>query len=255
MSDVMLIPLGVGDAFTAIHYTSSLLLGVDDQWLLIDCPHPIRKMLREASQRAGIEPALDINRLHASVVTHLHADHCCGIEDLGYYSYFALRRRATILMHPECSVNLWDGLLSAGMNPMYGSIQPPSNASKLADYFDLIDLDTTHEINSGPFSIECRRTVHGVPTYALRISTSGRVIGLSSDTAYDPELIEWLSPADLIVHEVTSLDESEVHTPYRRLAALPAALRERIRLTHYSDDFDIDASVIEPLREGRIYRV
>ena len=53
MSDVRLIPLGVGEAFTALHYTTCLALGVDDAWLLIDCPHPVRKMLREASDAAG----------------------------------------------------------------------------------------------------------------------------------------------------------------------------------------------------------
>ena len=30
MSNVVLIPLGVGEAFTAMHYTSCLALGVDE---------------------------------------------------------------------------------------------------------------------------------------------------------------------------------------------------------------------------------
>jgi ribonuclease BN (tRNA processing enzyme) len=255
MSKVIVIPLGVGDAFTSLHYTSSLMLGFDDRWLLIDCPHPIRKMLREASITAGINPPLDIDRLDATVITHLHADHCCGIEDLGYFSYFALHRRATMLMHPESSANLWDGLLSAGMNPKYGSGSPASNNSLLADYFDLIDLDPARPITFGPFSIECRRTIHSVPTYALRIKVGGRVLGVSADTAYDPELIDWLSSADLIVHEVTNLAASNAHTPYEKLATLPASLRDRMRLIHYSDDFDLKESSIEPLRQGQIYKV
>jgi hypothetical protein len=28
-----------------------------------------------------------------------------------------------------------------------------------------------------------------------------------------------------------------------------------IRMTHYPDDFDVNSSVIEPLRQGRIYEV
>jgi hypothetical protein len=47
MSTVLLIPLGVGDAFTARYCTSCLVLGVDETWLMIDCPHPMRKMLHE----------------------------------------------------------------------------------------------------------------------------------------------------------------------------------------------------------------
>ena len=37
--------------------------------------------------------------------------------------------------------------------------------------------------------------------------------------------------------------------------ALPAALRDRMWLTHYPDDFDLDASVIEPLVQGRTYSI
>ena len=94
MSKVSLIPLGVGEAFTARYYTSCLVLGVDGDWLLIDCPHPVRKMLREASIDAGLPEPLDLDRIHAVAVSHLHADHCCGLEDFGYYSFFALDRRA-----------------------------------------------------------------------------------------------------------------------------------------------------------------
>ena len=64
MSTVLLIPMGVGEAFTARHYTSCLALGMDDHWLLIDCPHPVRKMLREGSIAAGLAQAAGHRRFH-----------------------------------------------------------------------------------------------------------------------------------------------------------------------------------------------
>jgi ribonuclease BN (tRNA processing enzyme) len=255
MSNVLLIPLGVGEAFTALHYTSCLALGVDDEWLLIDCPHPVRKMLREASIAAGLPQPFDLDRIHAAAVTHLHADHCCGLEDFGYFSFFALERRAKLLMHPEAAARVWDGLLAAGMEHVQATPDAPPVRKQLTDYFELIDLDTSGPVACGPFSIECRRTIHAVPTYALRITAGGRVLGFSADTAYDPGLIEWLSAADLIVHEATSMTHSGAHTPYVKLAALSESLRSKMRLTHLPDDFDADSSVIEPLREGRVYEV
>jgi ribonuclease BN (tRNA processing enzyme) len=255
MSTVQLIPMGVGEAFSARHYTSCLALGVDDHWLLIDCPHPLRKMLHEGSIAAGLAKPLDIDQFTAAAVTHLHADHCCGLEDFGYYSVIALGRRAKLLMHPEASARLWDGLLAAGMEMVQAKPDAPPARMNLADYFELIDLDTNRPIECGPFAIECRRTIHAVPTFALRITAGGRVLGFSADTGYDPGLIEWLSAADLIVHEATSMTHSGVHTPYEKLAALPESLRAKMRLTHLPDDFDAESSVIEPLREGRIYRV
>jgi hypothetical protein len=53
-------------------------------------------------------------------------------------------------------------------------------------------------------------------------------------------LIEWLAAADLIVHEVTTMTEKAVHTPYKKLAVLPPSLRSKIWLTHYPDHFDAD---------------
>ncbi len=255
MGGVRLIPIGVGEAFSARHYTSCLALGSGNDWLLIDCPHPLRKMLREASLSAKLPEPLDIGHFTAAAVTHLHADHSCGLEDYGYFSYFALGRRAKLLMHPESSARLWDGLLAAGMESVQARPDEPPACKALSDYFELIDLDTTRPVECGPFSVECRRTIHAVPTYAMRITVAGRVLGFSADTAFDPGLIDWLSPANLIVHEATSMAHSGVHTPYEKLATLPGEIRSRMRLTHLPDDFDAGSSVIEPLREGQVYEV
>jgi ribonuclease BN (tRNA processing enzyme) len=255
MSAVLLIPVGVGEAFAARYYTSCLALGVDDEWLLIDCPHPARKMLREASIAAGLSKPLDIDCIHAAAVSHLHADHCCGLEGFGYYTFFALGRRAKLLMHPDASARLWDGLLAAGMELVQAKPDAPPSQKHLGDFFELIDLNQSQSVKCGPFSIECRRTIHSVPTYAFRITAGKRVLGYSADTAYDPTLIEWLAPADLIVHEATTMIHTGVHTPYEKLAALPESLRSKMRLTHYPDDFDVDSSVIEALRQGRCYEV
>jgi hypothetical protein len=55
------IPLGVGDAFTARYYTSCIALQAGGRRLLIDCPHPIRKILREGGASAGVD--LDLSNI------------------------------------------------------------------------------------------------------------------------------------------------------------------------------------------------
>ncbi len=253
MSEVRLIPLGVGEAFTAEHYTTCLALGVDDQWLLIECPHPVRKMLREATTAASLP--FDLDRVEAVAVSHLHADHCSGLEDFAFYSFFVLGRRARLAMHPDVSRRLWDGLLAAGMGEVRMAPGEPVAHKQLDDYFELIPLAESAPVTVGPFVIECRPTIHPIPTTAFRIRAGGRTLAFSADTAFDPTLIDWLAEADLIVHEATTRGHTGVHTPYEKLAALPEELRARMRLIHYPDDFDLDASTIEPLREGRCYIV
>ncbi|QEH31850.1 ribonuclease Z [Aquisphaera giovannonii] len=255
MGDLRLIPLGVGEAFTAVNYTSCYLLGAGDDWLLIDCPHPVRKMLREGTTAAGCP--IDLDRISAAAISHLHADHCCGLEDFGFYAKLVVGRPAKLLMHPDVSGRLWDDVLAAGMDAAgtTGAASPDAPPRGLGDFFELIGLDESRPVACGPFSIECRKTLHGVPTTAFRIAAAGRTLGYSADTAFDPKLIDWLSPCDLIIHEATSPGHGGMHTPYDKLAALPEALRARMRLTHLPDDFDAASSVIRVLRQGEEIRI
>lgn len=243
------IPLGVGDAFSALHYSSCLAVEAEDQVLLVDCPHPIRKMMREASLATGVP--LDVDRVSAVALTHLHADHASGLESMGYFSFFVLRRKLELLTHPAVAERLWEGHLAAGMECLIEKRGEAPNDKHFDDYFEHTPLSTEAAVRHGPFLIESRMTYHHVPTTALRIHAGGRCLGYSADTAFDEGLIHWLSRADLVIHETNY----GVHTPYEKLAALPAELRARMRLIHYPDDFDTEASVIEPLRQGRRYTV
>ncbi|QRN94665.1 ribonuclease Z [Archangium violaceum] len=243
------VTLGVGDAFSALRYSSCLALEAEGQVLLVDCPHPIRKMMREASQSSGVE--LDVDRVSGLVLTHLHADHSSGVEGLGYFSFFVLKRKLRLLAHPEVKRRLWEGHLAAGMEDLIRKPGGEPQRHEFEDYFEPLALSTEEAVHFGPFSIECRRTYHHVPTTALRIRAGGRCLGYSADTAYDEGLIAWLAQADLVVHETNY----GVHTPYEKLAALPVELRAKMRLIHYPDDFELDASNIEPLVQGRRYTV
>jgi ribonuclease BN (tRNA processing enzyme) len=83
------------------------------------------------------------------------------------------------------------------------------------------------------------------------VEFGGRTLGYSSDTAFDPDLISFLSPADLIIHETNF---GPAHTPYASLAGLPAEIRARLRLVHYPDGFDAGPDGLALLHEGEIVR-
>lgn len=250
MSGLSVLALGVGDAFSERYYSSCLALHANGAWLLIDCPHPVRKMMHEAAVSAGVGP--DIAAITAVVLTHLHADHCSGLEGFGFFSRFVLGRPATLLAHPAVSERLWEGHLAGGMEVALQGPGRPAIERTLDYFFDLRPLSWEEEVSVGPFRIRCRMTNHTVPTTALRVRAAGRTVGYSADTAFDPALIDWLADADLVVHET---GPGFLHTPYEQLAALPEALRSRMRLIHYPDQFPVDASAIEPLRQGRYYLV
>jgi ribonuclease BN (tRNA processing enzyme) len=243
------IPLGVGDAYSALHYSSCVAVEADGRWLLVDCPHPIRKILREGSAPSGA--GLDVGSFDAVVITHVHADHCSGLEGLGFYAHFVLDRRVKLLAHPRVADGLWAGRLSGGMADVTDPAGRGSHRKTLADYFDVALLDEEHTVRAGAFEIECRRTRHPVPTTALRIRAGGRTLALSSDTSFDPRLVEWLAEADVFLHETGPT----IHAHYDALAKLPPAVRGRARLIHYPDDFDPAGREIEALVQGRRYEV
>ena len=238
-----LLALGVGDAFSARYWSTCAVVESDGRRLLVDCPHPIRRVL------AG--GGLDVADLDAVVITHCHADHCSGLEGLLFFARFVLGRKVTLAAHPEVLADLWGGHLRAGMHRLICADDHHPEDLALEDYAHLVPLDERHPVEVGGFRVSCRRTIHHVPTFALRIAGGGRTLGWSADTAFDEGLVGWLAEADRLVHE-TNLG---AHTPYERLLALPEEVRRRMWLVHYPDAFDPDASAIPCLREARRYPI
>lgn len=242
--------LGTGDAFSATRYSSSLAVESDGTWLLVDCPHPIRKILRDSSASAGC--SLDVTEISGVILTHLHADHVSGLEDFVYYNLMIAQRRPTLLMHPEVAEELW----AYHFRPTLARPRIASDGTKVepdpSEFWDLIALDEEAPAVFGPYSVECRRTDHPIPTFALRLTAEGRTLSVSADTGFDPALIAWLErDADLIVHETNH----GIHTPYERLAELPDEIRSRMRLIHFPDDFPPEHQAIERLVDGGVYEV
>lgn len=245
MSDLEVVVLGVGDTFSERHHSSALLLACDGFQLAVDCPDMYRGVLAAAAARCGRPLAVPDHVL----ITHVHGDHMNGLEGVAFWKHFAEGKRLDLVCSPEVRAVIWEQRLQASMSTLWDGQQ--LRQLGFDDYFQHLPLPFTDETRVGPFRIRTRRTRHHVPTSALLVEAGGRTLGYSSDTAFDPDLIAFLEPADLIIHE-TNLGPA--HTAYSDLAALPASLRARMRLIHYSDLFDTGASVIRPLEEGEVLR-
>ena len=250
MSGLRLLTLGVGDAFSALYYSSCFALEAQGQWLLVDCPHPIRKIVREGACAAGL--SLDVDRIDAMILTHLHGDHASGVEGLAFYFRYVLGRKLRLITHPEVAAQLWTGHLAGGMEWSLRETGEPPVRRKLDEFLEVIAVEENQALHQGPFRLTCRKTIHNIPTIALVIQAAGRTLGYSADTAYDPGLVDWLAPADLIVHEACG---GFLHTPYEVLLGLPEEIRAKMRILHYPDTFEVGTSAIEPLHQGRIYYV
>ena len=247
MSDFEVVVLGVGDTFSERNHSTALLLRCDGFQLAIDCPDSYRSVLRAATLRAG-QP-LSLAGVDHVLITHVHGDHMNGLEGVAFYKHFVEGKRVQLVTSPEVRAVIWDERLKASMSTLWDGQR--FRALTFDDYFEHQPLDWAGEIAVGPFRIRSRRTKHHVPTSALIVEAAGRTLGYSSDTAFDPSLLSFLEPADLIIHET---NYGPAHTPYSSLAALPADLRARMRLIHYPDELDTADSAIAALTEGEILR-
>ena len=236
--------VGVGDAFTTKYWNACLLIESSDTRLLIDAPPALARAL--ASLPAASGPAVRIEDIDHVLVTHLHGDHCGGLEQLLFVRRFLVGRKATVHALPEVLAGLWDGRLAGGMEVLLDA-DGKKHRLTLDDYALLRPL-TDPIVREGDLEIEWRHTVHHIPTSAIRARAGGRSLGYSADTLFDPSLVEWLSEADLFFHE-TGLG---IHTPLERLVSLEPSLRERMRVIHYPDSLDPSACVVSCAREGEV---
>ncbi len=239
------IALGVGDTFSETRNTAALLLECDGFRLAVDCPDRYRGVLKGISQRSA--RALPLEGINEFFITHVHGDHMNGLEGVAFYKRFAENRR--VVLHATADVRdvIWDQRLRAPMEALWDGTRYKTLG--FDDYFDFAVSPWDDEFEIGPFHVTLRRTKHHVPTAAMLVRVEGRTFGYSSDTAFDPDLISFLSKASVIVHE-TNLGSA--HTAYSDLLTLPLEIRERMHLIHYPDLFDPNTSEIPCLAEGDV---
>lgn len=248
--------LGVGDTFSEKHVTHALLLEHDGFRLAIDCPDSYRRVLRQARDRIASEDekkTLDLFAIDDVLITHIHGDHMNGLEGVGYFKHFAQHKPASLHTVLPVKEGLWERRLRAPMGQLLSrdaeTGQTAFRELGFEDYFAWNEVTLDRSCRIGPFEVTARLTKHHVPTSALFVRCGTSSIGISSDTAFDPTLIAWLARADVIVHET---NYGPAHTAYSDLRSLDPALKKRMHLIHYPDDFDVDGSDIPCLREGQI---
>lgn len=240
--------VGVGDAFTTRYYNACLLVESGDTRLLVDAPPALARALRAMGER-GDGAVVGLDDIDHVLITHLHGDHCGGLEQLLFWRRFVTQRKCQLHAIPAVLTDLWPTRLKGGMDTLMDA-SGARTTLELSDYADVRPLEP-HATQIGPLRVEWRPTIHHIPTSALRITAAGRTLGYSADTAFDPALIEWLAASDLFFHETNV----GVHTPLSSLEALPATVRERMRLIHYPDYHDVDSSPIACAREGDRFTV
>jgi len=257
--------LGVGGAFTRRHYHSNVLVEAwaddpsrqnrPDDVLLVDFgasgPAAMSKLSEKTEfsyLRRGLQ--LDYSTIRAVFVTHTHADHIGGLEDMAFLSRFihADAPKPELIGDKRVIELLWERSLRGGLEAA------PGGLATLSDYFDVRELD--HQIpDRRRFAMLDRYRFELFPTDHIRIHAkydwpsfglfarddqSGASVFFSGDTRFDFEPYRpLLEQADFVFQDAQLEDVPEpVHALIGELRTMPESIRRKTHLYHYSDAWD-----------------
>ncbi len=256
--------LGCGSAFSKKQNQTNLLVVKGDEHLLVDCGSTCSRALQEA----GLS-ILDIKNV---LITHSHADHVGGLEELLLMNRYVARSRPRFLVTEEYGDILWDRTLRGGaeMNEIHDG-----KGLSFDDYADFLRPTTlsgynrdAREFRLGDMSIRVFRTRH-YPEQARRWDEAMYSVGLviddrvvfSGDTQYDSSLFEEADPhgrAEFCFHDVQFFTGG-IHASLDEISSLPGDIKRKTLLVHYGDNFSDYAGPVRSAgfkgfaQSGRIY--
>jgi len=249
--------LGCGSAFSKIHHQTNLLIVKGRDHLLVDCGTSCSRSLG----KAGLS-VLDIRNL---LITHSHADHIGGLEELILMHRYVARTRPRIYIPRHYQQTLWNQSLRGGAEH---NERHDGRELRFEDYLEVTrprrisgaDREM-RRFSVGDISIRTFRTRHypeqaeswADAMYSVGLVIDERVV-ISGDTQFDADLLPTVEPtggAEAIFHDAQFFPGG-IHASLAEIAGLPEATRARTWLIHYGDNVADKRSEIDRLGFGGI---
>jgi ribonuclease BN (tRNA processing enzyme) len=250
--DLDLTFIGAGSAFSKKYFQNNLLVVKGDVHILVDCG----SRAPEALSRLG----LSVTDIGTYLITHSHADHIGGLEEVMLLNRYFAHKRPRIIVTNKLKNILWTMSLRGGA--AYNEVK---NGSPLAfeDFWEQVpprrlakadrELSVVQE---GPLEIGLFRTKHipdsaatwedSFPSYGLLLD---RRVLFTSDTRWDPDLILDMDREyglETIFHDCQFF-KGGVHASLEELSDLPAPIRKKTWLMHYGDKMEEEKAHIAKL--------
>ncbi|RKN86713.1 MBL fold metallo-hydrolase [Paenibacillus ginsengarvi] len=218
--------IGTGSAFAKKYFNNNALVTSGDYTLLID--------FGITGPLSMYQMNMPLDRIDGVVVTHLHADHIGGLEELMLRLRFDYKKKPTLFIEEHLVQPLWDYSLRGGLEFGAGGTQ------KLDDFFHIIPLTARKPQEVAPgLRLEIWPTRHfpDMPSYAIILNDK---LFYSGDTVFDPNLIGSALErgCDYILHECQLEGQGLFHATLAELLTLPEDVQRKVRLMHYGDHME-----------------
>lgn len=228
---------GTGSAFSKEFGHTNALVTCDDTRLFIDLGYVTPSRMMQYQQYLH-----DIDYL---AISHIHADHIGGLEELAFSSYFEYKLRPTLLLPGRLYSELWTNSLRGGLEWIADENGDASQCT-LETFFRVIQLEEGwFEIGSILIKAFAVDHVPGKTAFGFLVKekASAQTFVFSCDIrATIPELLSQPIHPDFvsgpIFHDCQfgGNDLTRVHCSIDEILTYPASLRQRIFIVHYNED-------------------
>lgn len=217
--------IGTGNAFSKTFYNNNALILRNKKMWLLDCGYLATRSLNELG--------ISLHQLDGIIITHTHADHVGGLEEVAFRLKYEFKQRVNLYVPSSIVDSLWQHTLRGGLE------NTSEDLFELSDYFNVIPLYENHqEFIEKEFPIEIIKTLHviGKDTFSVFI---GEHVFYSSDMQFMPDFIanEVIEKRKCksILHDCHLLGSSAVHASLDQLLTLPHYVQSITYLMHYGD--------------------
>jgi len=190
---------------------------VNDEAYLVDFgPGIVRRAASLSPEYGGDISGLSVDKLNHAFLTHLHSDHSVGLPDLLLTSWVAGRDRPLKLFGPEGTASMAENIIAAYKEDIryrLYSDQPANNQGWRIATTEITETGSVYKDKN--VTVEAFSVHHGSwpDAWGYRFTTPDKVIVISGDTAPSDLLLEYAKDADILIHEVYSLEGFQKKEP------------------------------------------